>query len=161
VLNELPYKLHKYIYINIYIYIYSRAPVCTDSVSAVHRGPPKNENERNERFIRYKTHAKRERVVTWWNPTVLVSSKFVPVPTLPRITCLHSASSVLAVRISCHVIIVVSVLRKPLFISTTFQNFPSVSGLLPEASKFQYHINLYSKYSIWLVSYSVPSQFCQ
>jgi hypothetical protein len=31
--------------------------------------------------------------------------------------------------------------------STTFQNFPGVSDLLPEASKFQHHIKLCSKCS--------------
>ena len=33
----------------------------------------------------------------------------------------------------------------PSFSSTTFQNFPGVSDLLPEASKFQHHIKLCSK----------------
>ena len=52
--------------------------------------PPKNlENWRNKRFISFKTHAKWERAVTWWNPAaetrpVLYSPYFVPVPTLPR-----------------------------------------------------------------------------
>jgi hypothetical protein len=48
---------------------------------------------------------KRERAVTWWNPAVQMrplidSSSFTPVLTLHRRTCLHSASSVLTVRIS-------------------------------------------------------------
>ena len=52
--------------------------------------PRKNvENKRNKRFIIFKTRAKRERPVTWWNPAaptrpVLDSSLFVPVLTLPR-----------------------------------------------------------------------------
>jgi hypothetical protein len=45
---------------------------------------------------------------------VLDSSSFAPVLVLPCRTCLHSASSVLAVRTSCR-IIAVSVFRKPLF----------------------------------------------
>ena len=71
-------------------------------------------------FISFKTRAKRERAVTWWNPAtqtrpVLDSSSFVPVPTLPYRTCLHSASSVLALHISCRVFSMF-VCRKPLFI---------------------------------------------
>jgi hypothetical protein len=43
------------------------------------------ENERNKRFISFRTHAKREWAVTWWNPAVrtcpvLDSSSFVPIP---------------------------------------------------------------------------------
>jgi hypothetical protein len=70
--------------------LYSRAPVPTDSVSAANRGPKKNwKNFGNKRFTSFKTYAKRERVVTWWNPaaqtrSVLDSSSFVPVPTLKR-----------------------------------------------------------------------------
>ena len=41
--------------------------------------------------------------------------------------------------------------------STTFQNFPGVSDLLPEASKFQHHIKLCSKRSTSLASSSIPS----
>ena len=36
--------------------------------------------------------------------------------------------------------------------STTFQNFPGVSDLLPKASKFQHHIKLCSKHSTSLAS---------
>jgi hypothetical protein len=67
---------------------YSRAPVSTDSVSAVYRGPKKkSENLIHKRFISFKTRAKRERAITWRNPAaqthpVLDSSSFVPVPTL-------------------------------------------------------------------------------
>jgi len=57
--------------------------------------------------------AKWERAVTRWKPAVqmrpvLYSSSFVPVPMLtpPPQTYLHSASSVLAVRISCRLIAV-------------------------------------------------------
>jgi len=45
---------------------------------------------------------------------ILDSSSFVPVPMLPCRTCLHSASSILAVHISCRVI-EVFVFRKSLF----------------------------------------------
>ena len=45
---------------------------------------------------------------------VLDSSSFVLIPMLPCRTCLHSASSIPAVHISCHVI-AVFVFRKPLF----------------------------------------------
>jgi hypothetical protein len=47
------------------------------------------------------------------------------------------------------------------FSNTTFQNFPGVSDLLPDASKFQQHIKLYSKCSILLASSSVPSMDSQ
>jgi hypothetical protein len=72
-------------------------------------------------FISFKTPAKRERDATRWNPAaqtrlVLDSSFFVTVLTLPRRNCLHSASSVLAVRISCSDI-ALFVFRKPLFIN--------------------------------------------
>jgi hypothetical protein len=68
--------------------------------------------------------AKRERPITWWNPAVqmrpvLNSSSFAPFLTLARRTCLHSASSVHAVRISCRVI-AVFVFRKPLFINKLY-----------------------------------------
>ena len=42
----------------------------------------------------------------------------------------------------------------PSFSSITFQNFPGISDLLPEASKFQYHTKLRSKCSISLTSSS-------
>jgi len=48
----------------------------------------------------------------------------------------------------------------PSFSSTTFQNFPGVSDLLPEASKFQHHIKLCSKCSTSLASSSIPSPMC-
>jgi hypothetical protein len=45
--------------------------------------------------------------------------------------------------------------------STTFQNLPGVSDLLPEAFKFQHHIKkLCSKCSILLVSSKIKSTFC-
>jgi hypothetical protein len=79
------------------------------------------ENLRNKQFVSFKTSAKRKRAVTWWNPaaqTRLVhdSSSFAPILTLPRRTCLHSASSVLFVRVSFRVI-AVFVFRKPIFIN--------------------------------------------
>jgi len=43
----------------------------------------------------------------------------------------------------------------PSFSITIFQNFPGVSDLLPEASKFQHHIKLCSKCSTLLVSYYI------
>jgi hypothetical protein len=51
--------------------------------------------------------AKWERAVTCWNRAsemcpVLDLSSFAPVLTLPCRTCLHYASSVLAIRVSCH-----------------------------------------------------------
>jgi hypothetical protein len=62
--------------------------VSADSVSAVHRGPKKSW-KLNKWFISFKTLAKRERAVTWWNPAaqtrpVFNSASFVPVPTLKR-----------------------------------------------------------------------------
>ena len=48
----------------------------------------------------------------------------------------------------------------PPFSSTTFENFPGVSDLLPEASKFQHHIKLCSKCSTSLASSSIPSLMC-
>jgi hypothetical protein len=98
----------------------SRAPVSTDSTSAVYCGP-KEIWKWNKRFITFKTRAKRERAVSWWNPAapvcpVLDSSSFAPIHTLPRGTCLRSASSVLAVHIICYDI-TVFVFRKPLFIN--------------------------------------------
>ena len=70
----------------------------------------------------FKTCAKGQRAITWWNPAaqmhpVLDSSSFVPAPTLSRRTCLHSASSILTVHISCHGI-AVFVFRNPLFTLT-------------------------------------------
>ena len=43
----------------------------------------------HKRFVSFKTRAKRERAVTWWNPAartrpILDSSSFVPVTALPR-----------------------------------------------------------------------------
>jgi hypothetical protein len=79
---------------------------------AVYRGPKKKlKNHKNKWFISFKTRAKREWAVTWWNPAAqtrpaLDSSSFVPVPTLSRKLVTILLSSVLAVRISCHVIVV-------------------------------------------------------
>jgi hypothetical protein len=80
------------------------------------RGSPRPEkkywkNYRNKRSISFKTPAKRERAVTWWNPEAQTrpvpdSSSLAPVLTLSRRTCFHSASRVLAVCISCRVIAV-------------------------------------------------------
>jgi hypothetical protein len=91
--------------------------------SAVNRGSKKLKNKEINGSLKFKTRSKRERAVTWWNPAaqtrpVLDSPSFVPSPTLPRITCLDSSSSVLAVRISCRVI-AVFVFRKPLFFNQT------------------------------------------
>jgi hypothetical protein len=90
--------------------------------SAAHLGPKKNE-KLNKWFVSFRTPIKRKRVVTWWNPAaqtrpLLYTPSFVPVLTLPRRTCLNSASSVLTVRISFRVI-AVFVFRKPLFINYT------------------------------------------
>jgi hypothetical protein len=76
-------------------------------LSVVYCGLKKLENYRNKWFIGLKTHAKREQAVRWWNPAAQIcpvrdSSSFVPIPMLPCRTCLHSASSFLTVRISCH-----------------------------------------------------------
>jgi hypothetical protein len=64
--------------------MYSRAPVSTDSVSAVYRCQ-KKDNYRNKRLIGLEKRAKRERAVKWWDPaaqarSVPDSSSFVPVP---------------------------------------------------------------------------------
>jgi hypothetical protein len=58
-----------------------------------------------------KTRAERERAETWCNTAaqtrpVLDLSSFVPLPTLPRRTCLQSASSFRAACIGCRVIAV-------------------------------------------------------
>jgi hypothetical protein len=58
-------------------------------LSAVYRGTKTRENYRNKQLMNFKTRAKRERALTWWNPAaqtcpVLDSSFFVPVPTLKR-----------------------------------------------------------------------------
>jgi hypothetical protein len=110
-----------FVTIPLLLFIIESCPASTDSVSAVYRDPKKIENERNKLFVSLKTPAKRERAVVWWNTAaqtrpVLDSSSFSPVLTIPRRTCLHSASSVLAVRISC-CDIAVFVVRKPLFIN--------------------------------------------
>jgi hypothetical protein len=75
-------------------------------------------------IISFKTCTKWERAITRWNPAaqmcpVLDSSSFATILMLPHRTCPHSASSILAVRISCHVI-AVFVFRKPLFINTLY-----------------------------------------
>jgi hypothetical protein len=82
-----------------------------------------NWNLKKQRFLSFKTRATRERTVTWWNPAAqtrpgLDSYSLAPVITLPHRTGLNSASSVLAVRISCRIIAVV-VFRKPLIINYT------------------------------------------
>jgi hypothetical protein len=64
---------------------------------------------------------KLEQAITWWNQAaqmhpVIHSSSFVPVLKLPRRTYLHSASTILAVRISCRDM-ALFVFRKPLFIN--------------------------------------------
>jgi len=43
---------------------------------------------------------------------------------------------------------------------TTFQNFPSISDLLPDISKFQHHAKLSSKFSISLSSSLSLSPIC-
>jgi hypothetical protein len=75
----------------------------------------------HQSMTRFKTHKNLEWAVTWWNPSaqmcpVLDSSSFGTVFTLPHTPCLHSATSVLAVCRSCH-IIALFVFRKPLFIN--------------------------------------------
>jgi hypothetical protein len=67
--------------------------------------------------------AKREWAITWWNSAaqmrpLFASSSFAPMLMLPHRTCLHSASSVLAVHINCRNI-AVFVFRKPLFNNLT------------------------------------------
>jgi hypothetical protein len=79
------------------------------------------ENLRNKWFQSFKTRAKQERAITWWNPAaqtcpILDSSSFAPILMLPWRTWFHSASSVLAVHISC-CIIAVFVFRKSLFVN--------------------------------------------
>jgi hypothetical protein len=83
--------------------------VCTHirwfSICGSLRSPQKLENQRNKWFISFKTPTMWERAVTWWNPaaqkhTVLDSSSFAPILTLPHRTCLHSASSILAVTLN-------------------------------------------------------------
>jgi hypothetical protein len=79
--------------------------------------------------------AKRECAILWWNPAaqmrpVFASSSFAPMLMLPYRTCLHSASSVLAVHISCRNI-AVFVFRKPLFNNLT---------LLYSRSLHEYHV---------------------
>jgi hypothetical protein len=100
---------------------YRCAPVSADSYPWSANAQKKLENQRNTRFISLKMPIKQEQAVTWWNPAaqscpVVDSSSFAPVPMLPHGTCLHSASSVLAVCISCRVI-ALFVFRKPLFIN--------------------------------------------
>jgi hypothetical protein len=107
---------------------YGHAPISADSVSAVYRGPEKNWKRNTEvkklTVHKLKTCVKREWAVKWWNPAaqmrpVLDSSSFAPLLMLPRRTGLHSASSVLAVPISCRVIAVFAS-RKPLFINKLY-----------------------------------------
>jgi len=94
-----PYHFPCHVSVNVYWrrdWRYKRTPVSADLFSAVSvirdlLRPEKNnlENYRNNRFISFKTRAKRERAVTWWNPAaqtrpVLDSSSILPIPTLPR-----------------------------------------------------------------------------
>jgi hypothetical protein len=112
-----------HLYLN--YFLYSCAPISADSVSmvSVTHGLlwSEKENWKIKDINGFKMCAKWEWAVTWWNPVaqihpVLGSSSFVPMPTLPHRTCLQSASSDLAVHISCHVI-TLFVFRKPLFIN--------------------------------------------
>jgi hypothetical protein len=85
----------------------------------------KKKRKRNKRFVSFKTRAKLERALTWWNPaaqnrSVIDSSSFAPVLTVPCRTCFYFASSVLAVRVSRHVI-AVFVFREPLFINKLYR----------------------------------------
>jgi hypothetical protein len=63
------------------------------------------------------------------NSPVLDSSSFAPILKLPRRTCLHSASSVLAVRISWRVI-EVFVFRKPLFIPKLYHIYVCYTNIM-------------------------------
>ena len=45
--------------------------------------PPKMDNWRNKRFISFKTHAKRERAVTWWNPPTKRAQYLTRLPLSP------------------------------------------------------------------------------
>jgi len=69
--------------------IYRQNPYLRFQLSAFYHGPPKIwKNQRNKWFINFKTCAKQEASVTWWNPAAqmhpaLDSSSFVPIPTLP------------------------------------------------------------------------------
>jgi hypothetical protein len=85
--------------------------------------PPQNLKIKKINGSCFKTRAKRERAVAWWNPAaktcpVLDSSSFAPVPTLPHRTFLQSAATILAVHISPHVI-ALFVFGKPLLINWT------------------------------------------
>jgi hypothetical protein len=106
--------------INIYLIVscrnYRRTLISVDSVSAgsVIRGLPRLgkkslENWRNKGFISLKTCTKQKRAVTWWNPVAQTCPILIflcpRTHTSPQ-TCHHSASSVLAVWISCHVLAV-------------------------------------------------------
>jgi hypothetical protein len=68
--------------------IYSRAPVSYDSdIRGLPRPEKTMENQGHKRFISFKTRARRERAVIWWNPAaqtrpIFGLSSFVPVPTL-------------------------------------------------------------------------------
>jgi hypothetical protein len=93
------------------IYVYRRDPIYWFNIRVLPRPEKKIRKLRNKRFTSFKTRAKREQPVTWWNLAaqtcpVIDSSSYAPVLTLPRRTCLHSASIILAVHISCPVIAV-------------------------------------------------------
>jgi hypothetical protein len=94
----------------------------------------KHIKKKKDIFISFKTHAKRERDITWWNPAaqtcpVLDSSSFAPVLMLSRRICLHSASSILAARISCHVI-AVFVFRKHLFVNKHYYIYVCYTNIM-------------------------------
>jgi hypothetical protein len=88
--------------------IYKSRPRNRWKVSAVYRGPKKTENLINKWFVNFKTRAKRERAVNMVRPSspnmsITWLTLLCPVPTLPRRTYQHSASSVLAVRMRSRV----------------------------------------------------------
>jgi hypothetical protein len=89
---------------------HSCAPVATDSVSAVYRDPKKNWKSKKhtvQKFQNVRQTRTGRNVVKSSSPIALSSWLiFDPVLTLPRRTCHHSASSVLAVRIRYRVIAV-------------------------------------------------------
>jgi hypothetical protein len=87
------------------------------------RGWPRPEkknwkNQRNKEFISLKTRAKRERASSSPNASSTWLIFLFPRTHASPPTCNHSASSVLAVRISCRVI-AVFVFRKPLWMPLT------------------------------------------
>jgi hypothetical protein len=77
---------------------------------------------------------------------VLDSSSFARVLTLPRRTILHSASIVLAIRISCRVI-AVFVFRNPLFINSTL----TYLCFLHECYVYTYSFRYYPRFHVTAV----------